>query len=259
VLGWTEAEWLTRRNQPPPTEFSGRFAPLLARRGRREPLAYLLGEREFYGRPFEVTPDVLIPRPESELIIDEALAVLRARAEDGAAAGRHAPPTVLDVGTGSGCLAVTIALECPAARVVAADVAAGALDVARANARRHGVGDRIAFERGDGLGSSARYDLIVANPPYVPERDRATLAPEVARYEPSGALFAGADGLDVVRALLPRMAVALAAGGRLVMEFGWRQDRAVAALIEQTPGLAVRHIQPDLQGIPRVAVAARIG
>jgi release factor glutamine methyltransferase len=275
LLGWDEAAWLTRSAEAPPPDFAARFAAAVARRCRREPLAYILGEREFYGRAFFVTPAVLIPRPETELVVDEALTIIRSgtgRPPSPPASARQAPPSppasarqarhliVVDIGTGSGCLAITIALECPDVRVIAVDTSAAALEVARENARRHGVADRIEFRQGDLLPPlTDPVDLVVSNPPYVPERDRPSIAPEVAGYEPAGALFAGADGLDVVRALIPAAARALAPGGSLVMEFGWGQSSEIAQLVERTPWLALRHIRQDLQGIPRVVVAEQTG
>jgi release factor glutamine methyltransferase len=286
LLGWDEAAWLTRSAEAPPSDFPARFAAAVARRRRREPLAYILGEREFYGRAFLVTPAVLIPRPETELVVDEALTIIRSgtgRPPSPPASARQAPPSppasarqappsppasarqarhliVVDIGTGSGCLAITIALECPDVRVIAVDTSAAALQVARENARRHGVADRIEFRQGDLLQPlTDPVDLVVSNPPYVPERDRPSIAPEVAGYEPAGALFAGADGLDVVRALIPAAARALAPGGSLVMEFGWGQSSEIAQLVERTPRLALRHIRQDLQGIPRVVVAEQTG
>jgi release factor glutamine methyltransferase len=264
LLGWDEAAWLTRRGETPPADFPARYAAAAARRRGREPLAYILGEREFYGRAFRVTPAVLIPRPETELVVDETLVILRSEPRTQhppsptASAWQARHPIVVDVGTGSGCLAVTIAIESPRARVIAVDASAAALEVARENARRFGVLDRVEFRRGDLLQPVAEpVDLVVSNPPYVPEVDRPSLAPEIVDYEPAGALFAGTDGLNVIRALLPAAARALAPGGSLVMEFGWGQSEAVSSLIQRTPGLRLQHVRADLQQIPRVLVVAR--
>jgi release factor glutamine methyltransferase len=251
VLGWDEAQWIVRRHEAAPPDFTARFAAAIARRCRREPVAYILGEREFYGRAFRVTPAVLIPRPESESIVDEALAWLRS--------ARPVPnPVVVDVGTGSGCLAITIAREYPKARLTAIDVSPAALDVARENAGRHGVLDRVTFLCGDLLaGVTGPVDLIISNPPYVPDTDRGTLAPEVRDFEPAQALFAGPDGLEVVRRLLRAAAEALRPGGRLIMEFGWGQADAVTRLVAGTPDLTLLLMREDLQRIPRVAVIDR--
>ena len=248
-LGWSAATWLTRSNEPVPPGFADGFAGLVERRTRREPLAYITGEREFYGRPFEVTADVLIPRQETELLVEQALGCLRDLTHR---PGREAPQ-VLDVGTGSGCVAVTVALESPSVRLVATDVSPAALEVARANAERLGAADRIEFRIGSLAGTvSDAYDLIVANPPYVPETDRGSLAPEVRDYEPAAALFAGPDGLDVIRDLVPSAASALRPDGWLVMEIGYGQADAVRRLLDATGRFSDVHLVNDLQAIPRV-------
>ena len=248
ILGWSTADWIIRRRDAGPIDFSARFLPLIDRRARREPVAYILGEREFYGRPFTVTRAVLIPRPETELVVEEALAY----------AGQRPTATIVDVGTGSGCIAVTLALEVSGARIVATDVSGPALEVARENARRLRADERIEFRRGEFLaGSTTPVDLIVSNPPYVGEGDRARLPPEVADFEPAGALFAGPDGLDAIRALVSVAARALARGGALILEIGQGQADAVRTLIEATGALSVLRIRPDLQSIPRVVVAVR--
>lgn len=255
VLGWDAAAWLTHQHQPAPSGFQDAFDRLIARRASREPMAYLIGQREFYGRPFQVTPDVLIPRPETEFVIDEVIGLTRARRDPDA--GGRSPRVIVDIGTGSGCIAVTLALELPQAKLLATDTSAGALRVAQDNARRHGVADRIEFRHGPFLaGFADPVDLVVSNPPYVPDADRASLAPEVAMFEPAAALFAGRDGLDVIRALVPRAAAALGPGGALVMEIGLGQATEVQRLVEKA-GLTEVRLVPDLQGIPRVITALR--
>jgi release factor glutamine methyltransferase len=252
VLGWDAARWLTHSQDAAPADFSRAFESLISRRARREPLAYITGEREFYGRTFRVTPDVLIPRPETELIVDEVRAVVGPE-QTHARASR-----LVDLGTGSGCLGVTLALELPLECVIATDASAAAVAVARANARALGAGDRVEFQVtswSDGLDFDGPVHVIVANPPYVPERDRANLAPEVRDYEPADAVFSGADGLEAIRAIVPAVARALAPGGWLIMEIGQHQDREVAEIIASTPGLSLLRIAPDLQSIPRVVVA----
>jgi release factor glutamine methyltransferase len=249
VLGWDQAQWLVRRSQEASAAFTAAFGPMVARRAAHEPLAYILGEREFYGRPFAVSRAVLIPRPETELIVEQACRWMAAR--------NVTTPTIVDVGTGSGCLAVTLALECPAARLVATDISPDALEVAAANAARHQVADRIRFVRAPltaGLREEA--DLVVANPPYVAERDRASLPAEVRDYEPAEALFGGPDGLDVIRALAPSAAQALRPGGRLMLEIGAGQWSAVNAILEHA-GFTGVHVEADLAGIPRTVVAER--
>lgn len=191
---------------------------LLTRRGKREPTAYLTGKREFYGREFRVGPGVLVPRPESELLVDRARALL---------AGCSAP-RLADVGTGSGCLAVTLALELPSSRVLALDVSARALEQARANAAR--LGAEVEFAQGDGLAPLAgRFDLVLSNPPYVDPATRAALAPEVREHEPPEALFAPAGDADHwVRRLLAEAPPFLAGGGHLLVELGHEQGARVA-------------------------------
>jgi release factor glutamine methyltransferase len=225
-----------------------RFAALLERRLRREPIAYLTGEQEFWSLPFIVTPDVLIPRPETELLVATAMQWRAPQAPH---------PSVLDIGTGSGCLAVALAREMPAAVVTAVDLAPAALAIARRNAARHGVADRIIFLAGDlyaPLPAGATYELIASNPPYVGSED--AVSPETA-FEPRGALYAGADGLDVVRRLIAGAPPRLAPGGLLLVEIGAGQTAAVQALA-QAAGLAAR-IEPDLAGIPRLLVAEHRG
>ncbi len=253
ILGWDTARWLAHRDGLAPASLAAALAPLIARRAGGEPLAYLLGEREFYGRPFTVNPDVLIPRPETELLVEVAIDLL-ARREPAAR-----PPRVIDVGTGSGCVAATLALERPEAHVMATDVSPAALEVARANAVRHGVADRLTLVHaaltGEGV-LDTPVDLVVSNPPYVAERDRDGLPTGVRDFEPAVALFGGPDGLAVIRALLPAAARALGPGGRVAIEVGAGQACTVEALLPAA-GLAWVETRPDLAGIARVLVAAR--
>ena len=247
VLGWDRAALLARRRDAPPAGFAAAFDARLARRAAREPVAYILGEREFWGLPFEVTPDVLIPRPETELIIEEALAAF---------GGGTPPATVIDVCTGSGCLAVSLAREFGGADLIATDISDAALNVARRNAQRHQVATRIAFRAADLLdGISTRADLIVSNPPYVATRDAGGLPPEVRDHEPHLALFAGDDGLDVYRRLLPAARQRLTSNGRLVIEIGQHQADGVAE-IAAAARLRLDHTRQDLQGITRTLVLA---
>lgn len=247
ALGLDRASLLARiRDEWPSPETLTRFTQLVARRCAREPMAYLLGEQEFCGRAFEVGPGVLIPRPETELLIDEAL--------------RRLPPRenrrVIDIGTGSGCLAITIACERPHARVTATDISSEALAVARRNAARHHA--VVSWHHGALFaGATGPWDLIVSNPPYIAERDRPTLMPDVVRYEPSQALFAGAEGLDVIRDIIASTPTALAVNGVLLMEIGAGQDHAIAALVHAHPSMHLEAIRPDQQGIPRIVIAHR--
>jgi release factor glutamine methyltransferase len=248
VLGWDRARFLADRENKATSVFLLQYEPLVARRERREPVSYILGTREFWGLEFEVGPDVLIPRPETELVIEETLALT----------GTGSSPVVMDVGTGSGCIAIVLAREIPGARVIATDVSRYALEVARRNAARHGVADRIRFVETsylDGIVEMA--DVIVSNPPYVPVVSEPGLTPEVRDYEPPVAVFAGEDGLDAVRAIVSAAAERLAPEGWLVMEFGCGQDSGVTSLVEGAAGIDVVKIRHDLQDIPRTMVCRR--
>lgn len=219
------------------------FETLLARRLAGEPIAYLVGTREFYGRPFRVSPDVLIPRPDTELLVEQALA----RIPPGQAMD------VLDLGTGSGCIAITLALERPHARVTAVDRTAAALAIARHNA---GILDaRVAFLVSDWFASLAgrRFGLIVGNPPYVPAADPHLTRGDV-RFEPLSALAAGADGLDDLRHLIAAARAHLEPGGTLLLEHGHDQAEAVVALLARG-GYICAQSWPDLAGILRVSGA----
>jgi release factor glutamine methyltransferase len=225
VLGWDRATLLVRGREPASPDFSRRFDALIERRAAREPVAFITGHREFWGREFEVTRDVLIPRPETELIVEVVL--------DRTDAARKV--RILDVGTGSGCLAVTLAIELPAADVLATDGSASALHVAERNAVRHGVQSHISFVQGDLLDPvSGPFDIVVCNPPYVPTS--AELPVDISRYEPASALFAG---------------------GMFVVEFGFGQAAAVRALAGAA-GWSPIDVRADLQGIPRVCVMGSI-
>jgi release factor glutamine methyltransferase len=246
VLGWTTERFFVDEGTAAPPDFDTRYNAVVARRAAREPFAYIVGRQEFWELSFEVSPAVLIPRPETELIVESAIAAL-----EGLSA-----PRVADIGTGSGCLAIALARE-RAVTVVATDLSEEALAVARRNADRLGAGARIAFCRTDLLdGVDERFDLIVSNPPYVCERDRAGIQPEV-RYEPAQALFAGDDGLDVIRRLIPAATARLKPGGRLMFEFGFGQADAVSRLIADFSGLQLMTVRRDLQDIPRVVIARR--
>ena len=247
VLAWTLADWASQSRDAAPAGFAEKLTALARRRATHEPVAYLTGVREFYGRPFRVSPAVLIPRPETEGLIDSFLQ--REGREEGEGSEGF---TIVDVGSGSGCVAITLKLEYPWARVISTDVSAAALDVARANADR--LGAQVEFVEASLLPSGVQADVVVSNPPYVPERDRASLAPDVRDFEPAGALFAGPDGLDVIRLLVPAARAALTPGGLLLMEIGQGQADAVAALVARS-GLTLETIAPDLQGIPRVVIA----
>ena len=248
VLGWDRARFLTDRNETATSVFLLQYEPLVARRERREPVSYILGLREFWGLPFEVGPDVLIPRQETEFIVEETLALV----------GKDSHPVIVDVGTGSGCIAIALAREIPGARIIASDVSKHALEVARRNAARHNVADRMTFVETSFLdGIEEGVDIIVSNPPYVPSVSRRGLTPEVRDYEPSVALFGGEDGLDGLRSVLAGAMAKLTPGGHLVMEFGCGQDDGVTDLVRGADGLDVVKIRHDLQDIPRTVVCRR--
>lgn len=250
LLGWDVATWLTHQRDAAPDSLASGLAPLLTRRASGEPVAYLVGYREFYGRAFAVTPAVLIPRPETELLVERARAILALR-PDGAASA-----AVLDVGTGSGCIAVTIAAECPGVRVTATDVSPAALSVATANAARHGVAGRVTFVHGSLTAGATDVDLVVSNPPYIADSDRSRLMRDVRDFEPASALFAGDDGLAVIAALVPDAHRALRPGGVLLMEIGAGQDEAAAACVAGAGFMTVTTYR-DLAGIPRVIEGVR--
>jgi len=248
VLGWDRARYLAeRRLDEAPAGFAVSFGDLIGRRRGREPVAYITGTREFWGLELEVTRDVLIPRPESELIVEETLA---------ACAG--APPrAIVDVGTGSGCLAVALAHEFQDAHVTATDVSLTALVVARRNAVRHGVAGRVRFVQTDLLeGLALEADVIVSNPPYVASLAAPALAPDVRDHEPAVALYGGPTGLDTISRLLAQAARCLRPGGLLAWEFGYDHEDDVRALIARG-GWRLERIGEDLLGIPRVAVVRR--
>jgi release factor glutamine methyltransferase len=221
---------------------------LLARRRAGEPMQYIAGETEFYGLPFAVSREVLIPRPETEHLVEKALAL----------AAAFPRPRIVDVGTGSGAIAVALAAKLGNAEVCATDISAAALAVARANAVRNGVAGRVRFFEGNLLEPVAgeRFDLVVSNPPYVPTRDRDSLSVEVRDFEPAQALFAGADGLAVYERLIPAAFAVLVAGGWALFEIGFGQREAVGGLL-QAAGFGAMEFIADLQGIPRVAVGRR--
>lgn len=251
VLGWSRAELLLHQDGEPPGGFETEFSALIERRRRREPAAYICGTQEFWGHAFDVLPDVLIPRPETELIVEELLNLLPVDAP-------ALPRRIADIGTGSGCIAVSVAAERPHVHVVATDISRAALAVARRNAQRIGVAPRIEFLECAYLsGTEGPFDFILSNPPYISEAEYEGLAPEVREYEPQAALLAGEDGLRDIRQIVDTAAERLKPGGTLFMEIGHTQGDAVAAVIGKFPSLTLSRISTDLQRIPRVAVIER--
>jgi release factor glutamine methyltransferase len=248
LLGKSRAWMLAHLDDELGYECAEQYIALLERRFAGEPMQYIFGEAEFYRLPFRVTPDVLIPRPETEHAVEKVLEL----------AAKFSNPRIVDVGTGSGAIAIALAHEVPDAVVTATDLSAAALSVARESAQRNGVEDRVRFLEGDLLEPVVReqFDIVVSNPPYVPEADRESLAVEVREYEPGQALFAGADGLDVYERLILQAYAALASGGYLVLEIGYGQEPPVGALLGEA-GFENVEFSPDLRGIPRVVCAQR--
>jgi release factor glutamine methyltransferase len=272
ALGRERAYLLTHPDQSLTPEQSQTFLESIARRAAQEPIQYITGQQEFYGLPFRVTPDVLIPRPETEHLVEAALARLPG----------NQMLRIVDVGTGSGAIAVALAHALPLAHVIALDISPAALAVARLNAEANNVSTRIRFLESDLLAAltdqSASgqtheidgklgprcpnfipengFDAILSNPPYVPESDRATLEPQVRDHEPATALFSGPTGLEIYQRLIPQAHALLAPGGWLLMEIGFGQQPALAQLFATQPA-AWQEVTflPDLQSIPRVALA----
>ena len=246
-----------RMNESQPVEGEGlrRAQALLERRANREPLQYLLGTQEFCGVEFDVEPGVLIPRPDTEVLVEAAVRCAGTQSS----AGRR--PIIADIGTGSGCIAVALARRLPLAVLYATDCSAEALRVARRNADRHGVAGQVTFLEGNLLeplqarALLGRVNLVISNPPYIAERDWEVLQPEVRLFEPRVALAGGEDGLAVYRRLVREAADFLSACGWLVMEVGQGQAEPVRRLIAETERYGIVDIRPDLAGIARVVCA----
>ena len=222
-----------------------RFRDLVKRRGEGEPVAYLVGSREFFSLPFTVTKDVLIPRPETEGLVVRSLDLVKSAAA----------PRIADVGTGSGAIAVTLAKQLPRATLVATDIAPAALAVAQANAERHGVAERITFVECDLLAdpqAAGPWDVIVSNPPYVRDDEYAALPRDVRDHEPKTALVAGPTGVEIVTRLAAEAAERLAPGGWLLVEIGPSTAAAAEAALAAQPGLVPGPTLKDLAGLPRI-------
>jgi release factor glutamine methyltransferase len=228
------------------------FAALLRRRLAREPLAYIIGEQEFWSLPFAVSPAVLIPRPETELLVEKVLSLI--------ANPESFYGNILELGTGSGVIAIVLARELPGAKVVAVDLSAKALAVATRNVARHGVADRVALVKGDWfapIAAGAKFDFIVANPPYVAGQLRAHLQPELG-FEPELALFAGIDGLAAYQKIIPSARRYLRPGGHVLFEIGAEQEEAIRHLLAAASGLVLLEIIRDYAGLPRIALAKAV-
>jgi release factor glutamine methyltransferase len=250
ALGWKRTELRTRYDEEAPSEARQRYRELVKQRSEGCPVAYLIGRKEFFLLDFEVSPAVLIPRPDSEWIVTEFLRLARQVQE----------PRVLDIGTGSGCLAIAAARQHRTARVTAIDISPEALAVAARNARKQEVADRVTFLEGDLFGpliEGQRFHFILCNPPYITHEELATLAPDVRNFEPHLALDGGADGLAVFSRLVEQAHSFLEPGGHLLVEIGCAQEKVgrekLAALSEYELGLTIH----DIAGHPRVLCARR--
>jgi release factor glutamine methyltransferase len=242
VLGWDQAALLTHPERPLSPAAVDRFESLLRRRLASEPIQHLTGAQEFFGLLLEVSPDVLIPRPETEHLVEAVLERF----------GREANARIVDVGTGSGAIAVALAHALPRSQVTAVDFSSAALEVARRNAQRHGVMERVRLLHSDLLAAidSADFDAVVSNPPYI--ADGELLEPQVSNFEPHSALYAGPTGLEIYERLIPQARRVLKPQGWLVLEIGYGQQPALEALLG---GWRAITFVPDLQGIPRVVLA----
>lgn len=222
------------------------FTSLIQRRSLREPYQYIVGRQEFFGLEFEVTPDVLIPRPETEILIEAAVEQL----------SDIDKPRFCEIGVGSGCISVAILHGLPATTAVAGDVSKAAIIVARRNAIRHNVADRLTLVESDVFTNipDERFDAIISNPPYVPSRDIESLQPEVRDFEPPSSLSDGGDGLSIIRRLVEEAPSRLEKGGSLFMEIGFDQSSRVEAMLDRDIWSQV-DLLPDLQGIPRIVLA----
>ena len=252
VLGWDRARWLAGNRSAPPSGFAAAFEAAVDRRAQGEPVAYITGTREFWSLDFEVTPAVLIPRPETEILVEESLKVVDRIA--GGAALQGSRITIADVGTGSGCIAIALAHSRPFLHVLATDVSGDALEVARRNAARHLVADRVDFIETAVLDGIGDVDVVVSNPPYIGAQDEAGVMRDVREYEPHAALFSGTDGLDVIRGLLTAVR-ARDSVRALLFEFGGN-ERAIREAVGAS-GLRVVEVVKDLAGTPRIAVVER--
>jgi release factor glutamine methyltransferase len=253
TLGCRRIDLYARFDQVPTAEHLAAFRALVRRRSAGEPVAYLVSRKEFYSLMFEVTPDVLIPRPETEQLVVETLDALRSR-------GDWTAPRVLDVGTGSGIIAVAVAKHHPTARLFASDLSEAALSVARRNAQRHGVEDRIEFRSGDLLEPWAGEEplhVIVSNPPYIGLRERPGVGRTVKDFEPEIALFSGDTGSETVERLLAQAIPRLVEGGRLIVEISPVIAPRVRQLAQQASSAALLQIKRDLAGEDRVAIFGR--
>ncbi len=235
------------------------FKGFIQRRSKREPLQYIIGEEEFRGLVFKVTRDVLIPRPETELLVEEAVKIIeRQRAK-----GKGQKAIIIDLCAGSGCIAISAAKEITESRLYATDISEKALAVAKENAKRHGAEDRIIFLQGSfleplkGKGLEGKIDIMLSNPPYVSKKDMEKLQPEIKEYEPPLALYGGENGLDSYRTIIPQALLYLKKGGYLILEIGYDQAKGVKDLFGKNLAYGEIEVIKDLSGIERVVKARK--
>jgi release factor glutamine methyltransferase len=252
ALGWDRTRFFTRMDEPMPKEAADRFQTWVMRAASGEPLQYLIGEQSFFGRSFRVDPSVLIPRPETEVLVERVLA------EADQIFGRQ-PIRVVDIGTGSGAIAVTLACERPHWEVWAIDLSPEALATAQTNAEIHGVRNRIVWRQGDLLEplstSGKRAQVVISNPPYIPRDVIPTLEKRVRDFEPVLALDGGVDGLEIYRRIVRQLPAVLDEPALVALEVGAGQSDAVAAMLQQLPMDVRVDVTNDLAGIPRVVCA----
>ncbi|MGH9835980.1 MAG: peptide chain release factor N(5)-glutamine methyltransferase [Blastocatellia bacterium] len=252
ALGQDRTYLIINFNQKLSGDVLSKFQAMIERRAAGEPLQYITGRQQFFGLDFEVTPAVLIPRPETELAVEETIRLVQQN--------QIANPVIVDVGAGSGCIAVTLAREVGGARVIACDISFAALLVARRNADRNGVADRVEFIATDLLDAFAQCnfaDFILSNPPYVSEQEMPTLQREVRDWEPRLALTDGDDGLSFFRRLLRDVPARLKPGGYLICEMGYTQSEKISAMVDREVWNEPRLLD-DLQGIPRTIVLRKL-
>ncbi|QOI98982.1 MAG: peptide chain release factor N(5)-glutamine methyltransferase [Phycisphaeraceae bacterium] len=270
VLGCDRLRLHMEADRPASGEERERLRDLVGRALKHEPVQYLVGEGWFFGMPFTVDRRVLIPRPGSGTIVEAVLEHARVTPAFGGPPGKEAGEGVLiaDIGTGSGCLAVTLLKRLPRARAVATDLSAGALEVARENASRHGVSDRIDFIEGDMVSALDRHPVakgagtvhyLVSNPPYIPDHEWAAVEPNVRCHEPESALRGGADGLRYVRVLIEEGPRVIRPGGLLLVETADSTASTACGLAGASPDLEGARVLTDFEGLPRVVMARRLG
>ncbi len=250
VLGCDRAYLYAHPERKLTGDEENRYNATITERSTGKPTQYITGHQEFWGLDFIVSPAVLIPRPETEHVIETTLELAKALTSE------KMFEKIADIGTGSGCIAVALAGEFPAAKMTAVDISSAALEIARANAARHQLEKRIAFFESDLLAALPKehFDLVVSNPPYVGEGEADKVQRQVREFEPKVAVFSGIEGMDIYRRLIPQARAALVPGGWLVMEMGYSSEQLVRELLSGWTNIRVTH---DLQGIPRVIAAQK--